>query len=75
MIKKPQDKKKKFPSSSNLFTKTTGKDDKIKLKFALNLHIAQPLNILTSPKPNESVKNIKSTTATPKTRAVKKSVK
>lgn len=75
MIKKGQDKKKKTSSTSNLFLKVNDKQDKINLKFALNMYVPKPVGILMSPKPNESLKNFKSAVATPKAKLHKRSLK
>lgn len=50
MIKKVQDKKKKASSSANLFFKVHEKNDKINLKFALNMYVPKTTSLLTSPK-------------------------
>lgn len=75
MIKKVQDKKKKMSSTTNLFLKVNEKNDKINLKFALNMYVPKPVAILASPKSNEVAKSYKMGVATPKPKPVKKSVK
>jgi hypothetical protein len=75
MMKKSQDKKKKLCSTTNLFLKVNEKNDKINLKFALNMYVPRPVGVLASPKTNETIKNLKLGTATPKPKPVKKSVK
>lgn len=75
MMKKVQDKKKKTPSTANLFLKVNEKNDKINLKFALNMYVPRTSGILASPKVNEVSKPYKTGTATPKSKAMKKSLK
>lgn len=52
MMKKSQDKKKKMSSTTNLFLKVNEKNDKINLKFALNMYVPRPMGVLASPKTN-----------------------
>ena len=59
MMKKVQDKKKKAPSTANLFLKVNEKNDKINLKFALNMYVPRTSGILASPKVNEVSKQYK----------------
>ena len=75
MLKKSQEKKKKTSSSTNLFLKINEKNEKINLKFALNMYIPKPMGVLASPKANEAIKSAKYATATPKPKPLKKSVK
>ena len=77
MIKKVQDKKKKTTSTANLFFKVNDKNDKINLKFALNMYVPKTTNLLVSPKHNEPQphKHLKMAVATPKNKPTKKSVK
>lgn len=77
MMKKSQDKKKKLSSTTNLFLKVNEKNDKINLKFALNMYVPRGVagSGLASPKTNETIKNLKLATATPKPKPIKKSVK
>ncbi len=75
MIKKGQDKKKKMSSTTNLFLKVNDKNDKINLKFALNMYVPRPIGVLATPKTNEISKTLKLATNTPKPKPVKKSVK
>jgi hypothetical protein len=75
MMKKVQDKKKKMSSTTNLFLKVNEKNDKINLKFALNMYVPKPMGVLASPKANETMKNLKLGMATPKSKPVKKSLK
>lgn len=72
MLKKSQPQKKKPSSTANLFLKVNDKTDKINLKFALNMYVPR---VLASPKPNDSLKHIRSGTATPKPKPNKKSIK
>lgn len=75
MIKKPQDKKKKPTSTANLFFKVNDKNDKINLKFALNMFVPKPTNsILSTPKNNEPLRTCKPV-AMSKPKVPKKSVK
>lgn len=75
MMKKVQDKKKKAPSTANLFLKVNEKNDKINLKFALNMYVPRTSGVLASPKVNEVSKPYKTGTVTPKTKPMKKSLK
>lgn len=75
MMKKVHEKKKKMSSTTNLFLKVNEKNDKINLKFALNMYVPKAMGVLASPKPNESIKNMKIGIATPKPKTVKKSLK
>ena len=52
MLKKMQEKKKKNSSTANLFFKVNEKNDKINLKFALNMYVPKTTGILVSPKHN-----------------------
>lgn len=52
MMKKVHEKKKKMSSTTNLFLKVHEKNDKINLKFALNMYVPKPMGVLASPKPN-----------------------
>lgn len=74
-MRKSQDKKKKVSSTANLFMKVNEKNDKINLKFALNMFVPKSTNILISPKGHESGKMLKMTVTTPKPKCLKKSVK
>ncbi len=75
MIKKVHEKKKKLSSTANLFLKVHEKNDKINLKFALNMYVPKPMGVLASAKPNESMKSLKMGVGTPKQKGGKKSVK
>ena len=72
MLKKSHPQKKKTSSTANLFLKVNDKTDKINLKFALNMYVPR---VLASPKANDSLKLIRSGTATPKPKPHKKSIK
>ena len=75
MLKKSVDKKKKLSSTTNLFLKVNEKNDKINLKFALNMYVPRPVGVLASPKNTDTSKNLKLAAATPKTKPPKKSLK
>jgi len=74
-MKKSVDKKKKMSSTTNLFLKVNEKNDKINLKFALNMYVPRPVGVMASPKNSDTIKNLKLATATPKPKPLKKSVK
>jgi hypothetical protein len=73
-MKKSSDKKKKAPSTTNLFLKLNDKADKINFKLALNMLIPKTVSLLNSPKAADS-KAYKMAVVTPKPKPNKKSLK
>jgi len=76
MSQKPQLKKKKVSSSTNLVFKISEKSDKISLKFAVNMLVpSKPVGLFSSVKSNDSLTNYKFAVGTPKPITTKKSCK
>ena len=75
MLKKTTDKKKKNASSTNLLLKVHEKNDKINLKFALNMLVPKTRTVLVSPQHNNHPKTLKLSVTTPKHRASRKHLK
>lgn len=62
-------------TTSTVFLKLNDRTDKLNLKFALNLCLPKPSTPSYYPKHTESLKTLKSPTATPTQPKIKKSVK
>ena len=75
MLKKTSDKRKKNSSSTNLLVHVHEKNDKINLKFALNMLVPKTRAILVNPKNNEYSRDGRLGTATPKHRGSRKNFK